>query len=148
MIRPLLFDTSVLIPLINSGRYEFVFRKALRSGRARLCSVVLQELLAGTPDAEGKKALDAMNSAFLRANAVVTPRHEDWHTAGVILARYMRLYGQVEPGDHLSDLLIALCAAQAGAVLVTENEKDMKRWAASIRRQGRTLTVTTPEQLA
>jgi len=148
MGQSLLFDTSVLIPLINTGLHERLFRRALRSGRALICSVVLQELYAGTADPGSKRALDAMNRAFLRAGAVVTPLHEDWCQAGVILARYARLHGQVDPRDHLADLLITLCAARAKAILVTENVHDMERWAAFAARPPRRVPVKRPDEIA
>jgi predicted nucleic acid-binding protein len=143
----MLFDTSVLIPLINSGLHERLFRQAVRSGRALLCSVVLQELYAGTDDPAAKKELDALNRSFERAGAMVTPAHDDWCTAGLLLARYGRLRGRVAPKDHLSDVLITLCAARRSAVLVTDNARDMRRWAALLQPTRRRPPVRTPRQL-
>lgn len=69
MTAALLFDTSVLIPLINTGQHEEVFRRAIRSGRALLCSVVLQELYAGTSDRAAKRDLDRLDRSFAAAGA-------------------------------------------------------------------------------
>lgn len=133
MTASLLFDTSVLIPMINAGRHELAFRRAVRSGRALLCSVVLQELYAGTPDLRSKRDLDRLNETFSVAGALVTPEHDEWTAAGVLLSRFSRLRGRVAPKDHLSDVLIVLCAARRSAILVTENLRDMARWAALVR---------------
>lgn len=144
----LLFDTSVLIPLFNTGQHEDLFRRAIRSGRALLCSVVMQELYAGTPDRDSKRDLDRVNAGFRAASAIVTPEHDDWIAAGVILARFARLHGRVAPRDHLADLLITLCAARCSATVVTRNVRDMARWAALIRPNRRRPRVWRPDQLA
>jgi len=127
-MRPQLFDTSTLIPMIRGEAYEPLFRRGLRSGRARISSVVMQELYAGARSRADKRSLDEFNRAFVSRGYVVTPDHHDWTRAGVILARYRRLHGDVQPRDHLNDLLIVLCAAKIAADLVTENAADMVRW--------------------
>lgn len=126
--RRLLFDTSVLIPLIRGEAYEALFRRSLRGGRARMSSVVMQELYAGAHSVADKKSLDGINRAFESRGYMVTPGHDDWIAAGVILARYQRLHGEVEPKDHIHDILIVLGAAKCRADLVTENAFDMERW--------------------
>lgn len=141
VLRPLLFDASVLIPLIRGEAYEDLFRRALRSGRARMSSVVMQELYAGAHTPADKRDYDAINQAFVNRGYIVTPDHADWTASGVLLARYQRLYGEVEPRDHINDILIALCAVQVNASLVTENATDMRRWQRMVRRGGKVLTL-------
>jgi predicted nucleic acid-binding protein len=147
MTAALLFDTSVLIPMINTGRYEETFRRAMRSGRALLCSVVLQELYAGTADVASKRDLDRLNRSFVLAGAIVTPEHDDWTAAGIILARYGRLRGRVARQDHLADVLITLCAARRSAILVTENVRDMARWAALARPRAGRPSIRAPDRI-
>jgi len=142
-VRLLLFDTSVLIPMIRVGTYEDLFQRALRSGRVRLSSVVMQELYAGAQTPADKKDYDGINQAFLRRGYIVTPKHEDWTLSGVLLAQYQQHYGAVEPQDHINDILIALCAVQVNAALVTENTTDMNRWQKMLRRSGRVLSLQT-----
>jgi predicted nucleic acid-binding protein len=127
-MRLQLFDTSTLIPMIRGEAYELLFRRALRSGRARMSSVVMQELYAGARAREDKRGLDAINRAFLRRGYVVTPDHDDWILAGLLLARHQRLKGVLEPREHINDVLIVLDASKLGADLVTENSSDMERW--------------------
>lgn len=127
-MRLQLFDTSVLIPMIRGQAYEILFRRALQRGRARLSSVVMQELYAGVRSPGDRKGLDAIDRAFFTRGYVVTPSHDDWTLAGLILARFARLEGAVEPRDHLNDVLIVLNASRLGADLVTENSTDMERW--------------------
>ena len=123
--RPLLFDSSVLIPMIRGEAYEELFQRALRTGRARLSSVVMQELYAGARTRADKRNYDGINQAFIRQGYVVTPSHEDWTLSGVLLVRYQQRYGELEPRNHINDLLIALGAVRAGAELVTENVADI-----------------------
>jgi predicted nucleic acid-binding protein len=127
-MRLQLFDTSTLIPMIRGEAYEPLFRRALRIGRARMSSVVMQELYAGARAPGDKKDLDAINRAFVSRGYLVTPGHEDWIMAGTVLARYQRLHGGVEPRDHINDVLIVLGASKLGADLMTENSADMERW--------------------
>ncbi len=127
-MRLQLFDTSVLIPIIRGQAYEVLFRRALRGGRARMSSVVMQELYAGVRAPGDKKGLDAIQRAFLARGYVVTPGHDDWVLAGLLLARYARRRGAIEPRDHINDVLIVLNASMLGADLVTENASDMERW--------------------
>ncbi len=138
-VRPVLFDTSIVIPMIRGEAYETLFQGALRTGRARLSSVVMQELYAGTRTPADKRDYDEINRAFLNRRYMVVPHHEDWILSGILLARYQRLYGDVEPRDHINDILIALCAVQTNATLVTENTDDMKRWQRMLRRAGKNL---------
>ena len=122
--------------------YEDIFQRALRSGRARLSSVVMQELYAGALTPADKRDYDAINMAFSRRGYMLTPSHDNWIESGIMLARYQQRYGALEPRDHINDILIALSAAQANAVLITENDADMGRWGEMLKRKGKKLTIT------
>ncbi len=95
-IRPLLFDASVLIPMFRGVAYEDLFQRALRSGRARLSSVVMQELYAGALAQADKRDYDVINRAFSRRGYMLTPDHNDWTESGIILARYQQCYGALD----------------------------------------------------
>jgi predicted nucleic acid-binding protein len=95
--------------------------------------VVLQELYAGARSNADKRDLDAIHRAFSSRGYVVTPEHLDWVDAGIILARYQRGHGEVEPRHHINDILIVLGAAKLDADLVTENAGDMERWRRMLR---------------
>ena len=132
-MRPRIFDTSALIPMIRGEAYEELFRRALRAGRVRMSSVVMQELYAGASSVADKKDLDRIDRAFLSRGYVVTPEHEDWIEAGIMLARYQVRHGNLDPRDHLNDILIVLGAAKLDADLLTENAADMERWKRMLR---------------
>jgi len=132
--------------VIRGQAYETLFERALRTGRARMSSVVMQELYAGALTPTDKTNLDGINRAFLARGQTVTPDHDDWTWAGVMLARYQRIYGEVEPRDHINDILIALCAVKVNAELVTENAGDMERWRKMLRRAGKALHILAPHR--
>jgi predicted nucleic acid-binding protein len=111
-----------------------------------MSSVVLQELYAGANALGDKKELDAIHAAFVSRGYVVTPHHEDWILAGLLLARYQRLRGRVEPRDHINDILIVLDASKLGADLVTENARDMERWRRMLPRGRRSFRVEAVER--
>jgi predicted nucleic acid-binding protein len=138
---PRLFDTSVMIPVVRGEAYERLFRKALRSGRARLSSVVMQELYAGASTEADKRDYDRLNQAFVSRGYMLTPEHEDWVLAGILIAQYRRRYGNFNPRDHLNDVLIALSASRVAAELITENVADMNTWKSFLKRMGRRLNV-------
>jgi len=99
--RPVLFDTSVMIPMIRGEAYEELFQRALRNGKARLSSIVMQELYAGALHPADKKDYDAINRLFVNRGYMVTPTHDDWTMSGIMLARYQERFGKVEPRDHI-----------------------------------------------
>jgi predicted nucleic acid-binding protein len=132
--------------MIRGEAYEELFQRALRSGRARLSSVVMQELYAGAHTPADKKDYDAINRSFLSRGYMITPTHDDWTLSGILLARYQQRYGAVEPRDHINDILIVLCAVNTTADLVTQNETDMTRWQAMLRRAGKRLSLRTVQR--
>ena len=59
---------------------------------------------------------------------LVTPDFADYQLVGVAIGRYGRRYGAVDARAHFRDALIAVCAARRGAVVVTDNVRDLARW--------------------
>lgn len=121
-------DTSVWIDLLRKNVGRDFLRQALRARTVFLCSVVAYELYLGARTVEDKRDLDSILHALTAANLTVNPTLHDWSTAGVLLERYGRLHGSIDPHVHLNDLLIVLSAAEIGAAVVTWNVKDMARW--------------------
>jgi len=136
-----LFDTSVYIPSLRGEAYTGLIEEAVRKGSVRLSSVVLAELYAGTRSAQDKADLDVVLRAYQSLGFLVTPQAEDWTRAGQTVRRYSRLYGEIEPREHMHDVLILLGGAAVGAEVVTENAKPFARWAALLRRMGRRVRI-------
>ncbi len=127
---PLLFDTSVYIPYLRREAYSALIEGAGRTGQVRLSGVVWAELYAGTRSAQDKPDLDAVLRAYRSLGFLAVPTAEEWARAGQVIRRYSRLYGAIEPRDHMNDVLILLSGATLRAVVVTENAAPFTRWAA------------------
>lgn len=141
MRRYLVFDTSLIIPYLLHGTYAGLFESALKQGIALLPAPVLHELYAGTRGKSDKNDVDRIYGSFKRIEGILTPTEDDWAVSGICIARYIRSFGKVNPKDHIADLLIAILASNAGALLVTQNRKDMLRWQKILRGSGKNLAL-------
>ena len=131
-----LFDTSVYIPYLRGEAYTALIEGTVRTGQVRLSTVVLAELYAGTRSARDKADLDVALRAYQSLGFLAMPTAEDWARAGQGIRRYRSLYGDIDPREHLNDVLILLSGARVSAEVVTENAKPFTRWAALLRRMG------------
>ena len=134
--RPVVFDSSIYIPYLRGQAYVNLVEPTGRAARARLSAVVTAELYAGTRSARDKADLDAVVRAYSSLGFLLEVASEDWIRAGQAIRRYTRLYGHVEPRDHLNDLLILASSGRVGAQVVTENSAAFARWAGLLRRMG------------
>jgi len=132
----LLFDTSVYIPYLRAEAYGALLDRAVRSGRVRLSAVVLSELYAGTRSPRDKADLDTVSRSHGALGYLIAPSADDWALAGQAIRRHRTLHGEIEPRDHMHDLLILLSGARAGVVVVTENAGHFLRWAGILRKMG------------
>lgn len=131
---PVVFDSSVLIPYLRGEAYTILVERLLRAGRSRLSAVVLAELYAGTRSPRDKADVDIVMRTHRHLGRLVTPSDEDWAEAGQGIRHFSKLYGKVEPREHLNDVLILLSAGRVGAGLVTEDAQSFRRWARLLRR--------------
>jgi predicted nucleic acid-binding protein len=122
-------DTSVWVPYLRYKRYAQRVDPLVAAGRVWLHSVVIMELYAGAASVEDTRALNIIRDAARSLGRLYHPPQDDFVLAGRMLAHYARRYGHVRPRDHSHDLLIAIGAARSASVLVTENRRDMARWA-------------------
>jgi len=99
------------------------------------------ELYAGTRDRADKRELDRMERILSRINRVITPQSRDFYLAGQMISYYSRTHGAIKPRDHVCDVLIALCAVDVGAELVTENAEHMQIWQRVLARSGQRLNI-------
>lgn len=145
---PLLFDTSVYIGRIRSGLYPWLSQDRDVFARTIFTAVVAAELYAGTRNPDDKLSLDTLCEMHEALGKLSFPSLDSWMLAGVLLARYARLYGDLRMADHFRDVLIALEAAKHGATLVTENSRDFFRWRKLVRASGRNLAVFDLRELS
>ena len=89
----------------------------------------MEELYAGAQDVVSVKLLDKMYETYEKLGRLVVPSASDWRKTGKIVSKLGKKYGF--EGRYLTkiqnDILIALCAKQIGAYLVTQNTKDFLR---------------------
>lgn len=142
--RPLIADTSLLIPFFKGGTDGTALRRAIRSGRLYLSSLTALELYVGTRDIVEKRALDRFVDSFVRRRLVVAPRHEDYVLGGVLLARRRRSAGDLLAHDHVVDVLVVLSAAQISGTVLTANVQHLELWAVLARRTGADVRVERP----
>ena len=117
-----IFDTSVLIDHVRTGRYAGRIDSV--DGLIRSSSVVLAELWRGATKPQEHKFIEAL----ARNHSVLTPTEKNWWESGQILGE-IRAHKGFTP-DKLRDLhfdvLIALTARSHGARLITSNRVDFE----------------------
>ncbi|MBM3219152.1 MAG: type II toxin-antitoxin system VapC family toxin [Candidatus Rokubacteria bacterium] len=127
--RWLVFDTTIYIAAIRGG-LESAAARALTAGRARtyLSSVVSAELRAGATAEIARRAVHELTIWSHRVGRVVTPTAASWERAGDVLGRMRRREPALrsKTASLWNDVLIALCARQVGASVVTENLDDFE----------------------
>ena len=136
-------DSSILISYLRFGKYEDFLFKNLSKKTLFFPGPVIGELYAGATTKEDRKDLESLRQAL--GKNIVETTVEDWILAGRCIALYTMRYGKVRPRDHILDILIAITAANVGAVLVTENLRDMKRWKDMLGRMGKGVKLEVPK---
>jgi predicted nucleic acid-binding protein len=129
--RRLVFDTSVYIAILRDGRFAGAFRESYRRDvpRTHMCSVVVQELLAGARTARHRRLAAAIYEPFERARRIVVPTHRVWKDTGRVLAtlwNHLPAFRSRLARGLVNDALIALSARSIGAAVVTRNEDDFR----------------------
>ena len=138
-IRPALWvlDSSVLISYLRSGKYREFLLDGLKQGTIFLPGVVLCELRAGATRREDRADLETFRKALDRH--LLGTEADDWVLVGRCLSYYSARWGKVKPRDHLADVLVVVAAVRLGAVVMSEDLKQMRRWSSVLRRLGRNL---------
>jgi predicted nucleic acid-binding protein len=117
-----IFDTSVLVDDLRTGRHEQRIQSV--SGLIRTSSVVLAELWRGATKIAEREFLRAL----ARNHPILTPTEGNWLESGQVLAKMRSEHGY--SADKLRDLhfdvLIALTARSNGARLISSNRADFE----------------------
>ncbi len=129
MKRKLLFDSSVYIQAMRDSRHDLLSTRQLGVGTVYLSAVVGSELLRGARERGVVRLLEELWRDFKRMGRVVLPEVNDWHDAGIVLARMAMKYGYETLGQArlVHDVLIALSARRHGISVVTLNVADFER---------------------
>jgi predicted nucleic acid-binding protein len=121
-------DTNVWIGFLRGGQQKDEFESGLRRPQILLSSVVAMELFAGCRTARQRKAMESLLKPFEKANRVVTPDAGCFRDAGRVLARMGEDgLGATHRQLIVADVLIAVSATRAGAVVLTSNFQDFSK---------------------
>lgn len=118
-------DTQLYVRAIRNTEEGDRFRRFLSafSPSVYLCSVVAQELLAGSRPEEKRELLRTYIEPFEKLRRTVAPTHWDWRTAGSVL-NGLRARGYTITAAFTNDVLIACTANQIGAEVIHDNFRD------------------------
>ncbi|HET9406310.1 MAG TPA: type II toxin-antitoxin system VapC family toxin [Candidatus Sulfotelmatobacter sp.] len=122
MSEIVIFDTSVLVDDLRTGRHEARIQSS--TGLIRNSAVVLAELWRGASKSADRDFVHALS----RNHPILTPTEKMWTESGQLLARIRSERGLAPDKlrDLHFDLLIALTARAHGARLITSNRDDFQ----------------------
>jgi predicted nucleic acid-binding protein len=120
MSKVIIFDTSVLVDELRTGRHRE--KIAAIQGLVRISSVVVAELARGA----GSKSERRFVEQFARNRPLLTPTEKNWAESGYLLAEVRSDLGfsPEKLRDLHFDVLIALTARSCGARVITANRAD------------------------
>lgn len=118
----IIFDTSVFINHLRTGRYQEQIQSVV--GLIRTSSVVLAELWRGATKPAEQEFLNKLE----KNHPILTPTERNWLESGRILGRICEDKPSIRQKlrDLHFDVLIALTARSHGARLVTSNRADFE----------------------
>jgi predicted nucleic acid-binding protein len=129
-------DTNLYIDALRSedGRNALAAFQAAFAPFLHFSAVVAQELRAGV-SANAAATLDAaLFAPYERRGRLITPSYAAWKEAGRMLSELVApAQWRSVTRSFVNDVLLAMSCREAGAVLVTANERDFAR-IASVRR--------------
>jgi len=133
-MQPVLLDSSVYIAALRQEVQDVMttMRSLGPGSPVWLSAVVLQELYSG---ARGKalRAVERLDRDFSRIGRVLVPTASDWRDTGRVLSSLGERYGYELLGRTrlTNDALIAMSARRLGITVLTVNERDFARLAAT-----------------
>jgi predicted nucleic acid-binding protein len=142
MARPDILDTSVLIHLFRDPRRADALFRRVASGHTWLSAIAVAELYAGTRSSDDALMIARLVAVMQRIDRMLTPTDTEWVRAGRLLARHVRVRGDIQPRDHLADVLILVSAARLNGAIVTLNVRHFETWAALANASGLDVAVT------
>jgi predicted nucleic acid-binding protein len=127
----LVFDTSVYIAILRDRAFAGAFRERYMRevARTHVCSVVVEELLAGVRTPLHRKLAEALYAPFERVRRIIVPTHRVWKETGVVLAKLWTHDPAARNRTRfglVNDALIALTTRSIGGTVVTRNGRDFR----------------------
>lgn len=125
-----LLDTNIYLTACRSQETRAQFRRTFFPllPATFLSAVVAYELLVNARDAQTQALVQEFTHPMERTGRILSPAFHDWVEASQIVTAIEekdRGWRSKLPG-LLNDILIALCARQIGATLLTYNRDDFR----------------------
>jgi len=125
-----LLDTNVYLEAFRSQAKRNQFRQSFFPllPATYLSAVVAYELNVNAQDSLTRELIQQFVRPLIRTGRVVTPSFEDWAEASTIVTsiRVKDKSWRSKLPALLNDVLIALCARKAGAIMITYNRDDFR----------------------
>jgi predicted nucleic acid-binding protein len=118
-------DTNVLIDFFRNPNHKEEFEARTLRPQFLMSSVVAMELFAGCRTKAQQQELGSFLKPFEKAGRLVTPDHACFLEGGRVLAKLGEGgLSLVQRRQMVNDVMIAVSAARAGAIVVTANVRD------------------------
>lgn len=127
--RKYVLDTNCFIDASRDYQFREAFIQFCQASAPRLylSAVVAAELRAGAGSQRDRERLEAeVLAPYVRRGRVLTPSAASWEALGTVLAA-QGVRREHATRSYVFDVLIAQSCREAGAVLISRNEKDMAR---------------------
>jgi predicted nucleic acid-binding protein len=125
-----LLDTNVYLEAFRSQAKRNQFRQSFFPllPATYLSAVVAYELNVNAQDSLTRELIQQFVRPLIRTGRVVTPTFHDWTEASTIVtsSRGKDKSWRSKLPALLNDVLIALCARKAGAIMITYNRDDFR----------------------
>jgi predicted nucleic acid-binding protein len=132
-LRKFVLDTNCFIDAARDPTVRAAFARFCEAAAPGLylSAVVAAELRAGEPDARGRRRLETqVLEPYRRRGRILTPSTRSWEALGDVLSTLGEREGlqpHQTPRSFVFDILIAQSCREAGAVLVSRNDRDLTR---------------------
>lgn len=121
-------DTNVWIGFFRNPAQKDAFESRMHRPLLFMSSIVAMELFAGCRTPRRQKDLANFLKPFEKAGRILVPDHACFREAGIALAALANDgIGSSHLRQIVNDVLIAVTAARAGAILITANTGDFSR---------------------
>lgn len=124
MTERTVIDTNILIAMYNEGKFREKFLQLNQISKVLVSVVTVNELLRGCHDKQSLGIVDEFLGIF--ESQFLVPSQESWIECARISERILRSRKRTKGSVLLlqNDILIALNARDAKAVLITADKKD------------------------
>jgi len=132
-VRKFVLDTNCFIAASLSDEAATALEAFVQAAAPGLylSTVVAAELRAGTTSTKDLRELEKLVlQPYFKRGRIINPSATAWETLGKTLAWLVKNEGidlRTTPRSFIFDILLAFSCREAGVVLISSNERDLKR---------------------